>query len=1850
MASIDVRIDNWKKRLLDLGKRNRLINYRETKRSSIRIISPDLDELFANLVLNENSLEFPFQYEDFNDDDLDEMEGSLISLGDIKTDQSLKEQQKTLRNLRNKAKIALEEQGINILYLSFGFLKWTESTGSDQVITSPIVLVPVSITLESISSPFVLRLAEDEIVVNPTLKYKMEHDFGVILPDFDAHEDNIREYLKNINKFITKNKWEVVNETGLSLLSFLKINMYEDLDKNQDRMKAHPFLVALSGDKGQIKTLPMEFNAYDHDKKTRAIDTYQVVDADSSQQDAILYAKKGISFVLQGPPGTGKSQTITNIIAESLAEGKSVLFVSEKMAALEVVYKRLSQVGLTEFCLNLHSHKASKKGVLDDLGKTLALNKFRIQDDTFSQLDLLEKQRDKLNRYVAELHTPIQPLNQTLYYITGKLAKLYESPDIIFSIDDLRGTTSEKLNDYTFLLGEFSKTIGKMSGDYTLNPWRNCIIAMVSHELRHDIETYLRKLSPKFDMLTEQFKLINDYYEFNRKSSLIAVNELIEILEVSEKSPGIPVQWVTGQDITALIEQAEKYLNLKMEYEKHHKKLTDFHHTGYFNLNAEFLKTQILSTISTLKLSLNETSFPHEQDIVKLSNSVINGLTSISEKITLSYGAAKSITEIFDISNKYTFSGLESLCTLLDHVIMNPKPTEAWFDPSKYSAVKKVYNEARNKYSQINGLIHSVTDRFDSEIFELDFHTMLRKFKVEYSSWFKVFNKNYRKDKKLIRSLYKGNSKKIDDQNIITILSELKEIQDRKSWLQENDNLLRELLGSHYLGELTDWERLNDSLDQFSIIIDWFSKDSVPEKLKNFLCSSETNSQGNRELFEKVGLIKESDILLTLQKVFSFTTEFEKMGISDLLEIITNAIKLFQQLERLYTEITKYSNQEISYDEAIDHLSRLEILQLIDHTIEDENESLKKNYENFFIGGIQTDWNSILDSLSWTGKLKEINEKYTLPQSFIIGICSNTNFVKKVSESLERLKSSYSQIEVEWKWYADLFVNKEELQQIALSDISLKINNCLNNISSLEEWIDFRSCRDKCNKEGLSEYVQKVEELKIDKDLIVDAFLKRFYRLWVDSVILKFPTVNSFRSRSHAEIIQDFSRLDLSQLSLARTRVKERLVSKLPDPNLPTTSIDEVGILKRELSKQRKLLPLRKLFKSIPNLMLTLKPCVMMSPLSVSLFLEADKYKFDLVIFDEASQVCTEDAIGAIMRGKQVIIAGDNKQLPPTSFFSANTSEADYDIDSVDEKGEYDDSDAFESILDESIVVLPERTLRWHYRSRHEHLIAFSNAKIYNYNLITFPSHIDKVPDHGVEYIYVENGVYDRGGKKCNVNEALEVAKLVLNHFDKFPNRSLGVVTFSESQQQAVETALRQLRLQNQDYERYFNEEKEEAFFIKNLENVQGDERDTIIFSIGYAKDPHGVMYMNFGPLSRDGGYRRLNVAITRAKYNVKLVGSIRPTDIKLESTKAEGVKMLRSYIEFAMNGPEVLQQELSYSDTVNVDSPFEESVYDFLLKQGYRVSTQVGCSGYRIDLAVKHPTLNGRFVLGVECDGATYHSARTARERDRLRQTVLEDIGWKIYRIWSTDWIKDPVTEGKKLLEAVEKATKEYVETGFKPKESEDRLSSPKINIEVLEKPMSNDDIQYDNPYSFAYYKEANIHEVKRNSDNTDYFTKVIHHVVQIEHPIHFELLCKRVAGLFGNQKVTVKIRKSVSFLIDNYLEQKLIRKGEFIWIKDKENLSVRIPLSNDTAVRAIHHICTEELSAAMHKIVSNSIGITSNDLYLVTARAFGFSRTGGNILQAMENACQHLIQTGVVQNLDGKIVLLADKYLYKS
>jgi flagellar biosynthesis GTPase FlhF len=660
-----------------------------------------------------------------------------------------------------------------------------------------------------------------------------------------------------------------------------------------------------------------------------------------------------------------------------------------------------------------------------------------------------------------------------------------------------------------------------------------------------------------------------------------------------------------------------------------------------------------------------------------------------------------------------------------------------------------------------------------------------------------------------------------------------------------------------------------------------------------------------------------------------------------------------------------------------------------------------------------SDWLLIERGLDTAEKLRIVLTG-NIPEAITKMACSGKEIDSEFGLQVSSLTSLVERANIKLVAFSKQF-SVSTFEDEELETVAVHYDSCINGFGELNKWLDYVEAHQECDNMGLADFTTKIAEMDNAVSDVQAAFEREFYIQWLKQELENVPAVQSFRRRVHEQRSERFVKLDVKQYEIARKRIRQKIISTYPNLNRVSRAGSELGILRHEMEKKRRIMPLRKLFQSIPTLLLTLKPCLMMSPLSVAYFLDAGAYQFDMVIFDEASQIFPQDAIGAIFRGKQVIIAGDTKQLPPTNFFAANTSNSSGSYD--DDEG-YDE-EVYDSILEETANILPNRTLLWHYRSKHEHLIAFSNQEIYKNELVTFPSSNESEPDTGVEFIYVEDGYYESSPRNYNILEARRIVELVREHIEKHPDRSLGIIAFSEKQQQAISLEIQRFREKHSEYEAFFAEGKEDEFFVKNLENVQGDERDTIIFSVGYAKTKEQKangkpMSMRFGPLGVSGGERRLNVAITRAKINVKLVSSILPSDIDLSRTESDGIRMLRSYIEFAMNGATTLAA--AHHSTQPDD--FADSIADYLRSQNFEVQQYVGCSGYKIDIAVKHPSKTvEQFVAGVECDGFSYVSARTARDRDRLRSSVLKSMGWNLYRVWSAEWYKNPEIEGQKLV-----------------------------------------------------------------------------------------------------------------------------------------------------------------------------------------------------------------------------------------
>jgi len=759
----------------------------------------------------------------------------------------------------------------------------------------------------------------------------------------------------------------------------------------------------------------------------------------------------------------------------------------------------------------------------------------------------------------------------------------------------------------------------------------------------------------------------------------------------------------------------------------------------------------------------------------------------------------------------------------------------------------------------------------------------------------------------------------------------------------------------------------------------------------------------------------------------------------------------------------------------------------------------------------------------------------------------------QAAEAAQILVSAYSNFEAHWSELKKLAgADSQDNAKFELSEIAHRVQKIAALQNRLNAWCRWKAAEKAAYSNGLSGLVDALKNGAVAPHDAEEQF-KTAYAAWiVVRMIDQRPALRTFSTLLHEEKIQSFRELDAVIAKTSVDYIRAKLSGEIPDPEDKDRDAG-YGVLAKEANKQRRHMPVRQLMEKMGDVVTTLAPCLLMSPLSIAQFLSANDRLFDLVIFDEASQITVWDAIGAIARGKNVIIVGDPKQMPPTSFFDRSAN---------DEDDESVFNEDMESILDEALAAgTKHHRLTGHYRSRHESLIAFSNHRYYGGELLTYPS--ADARDSAVSFSHVE-GVYLRGKGRTNSEEAKAVVSEVVRRLrdPDLCKYSIGIVTLNSEQQRLVTDLLDQARRDDPSLEHYFEASVDEPVFVKNLETVQGDARDIILLSIGYGPTEMGAktMSMNFGPLNRKGGERRFNVAITSATTEVKVFASFTPDMIDLTRTSARAVRDLKHYLEFAQRGPIALAEaQLSVGSEDQYDSEFEEAVANGLRKRGWEIRTQIGISKFRIDLGVIHPDHPGSFLVGIECDGATYHSSPTARDRDRVRQAILENLGWQLVRIWSTDYFIDSertlnnVHEKLELLLSVSRADEEE-------KEKELRSETPPAFEEVaMGFNFPTQDLSNVTAEATKENKNAKIDELgerikaspavgaatpsnRIDSDRfyepnyTETIRSICNAFVENIGPINFDHLCEKVARLHEFQRTGSQIKRTIWSAISAY------------------------------------------------------------------------------------------------------------------
>lgn len=794
----------------------------------------------------------------------------------------------------------------------------------------------------------------------------------------------------------------------------------------------------------------------------------------------------------------------------------------------------------------------------------------------------------------------------------------------------------------------------------------------------------------------------------------------------------------------------------------------------------------------------------------------------------------------------------------------------------------------------------------------------------------------------------------------------------------------------------------------------------------------------------------------------------------------------------------------------------------------------------------------------------------------------------------------------------------------------------------LRPWCQWRKVRDEAVAQGLQGVVSSVESGAVSLSQVTEHFEFSYQNWWLKKTFDRDPILRDFASADHERKIREFRQVDARFQELTKAYIVAQLSARVPSATAVTVGADsEMGRLRRELQKQKRHMPVRQLVQGLPTLLPKLKPCLLMSPLSVAQYLDARHAQFDLVVFDEASQIPVWDAVGVIARGKQLVVVGDPKQLPPTNFFAKSTD----DGDGADSDGQVED---LESILDECLGAGMNRlSLKWHYRSKHESLITFSNTRYYGSELVTFPSPVTS--DVAVKFQAVA-GVYDRGGSRTNRAEAEAVVRAIEAHFTGHGRKSsVGVVTFNQTQQALIETLLDARRRQNGALDRALAELKHEALFIKNLENVQGDERDIIFFSITYGPDAAGKVTMNFGPLNGDGGHRRLNVAVSRAREGVVIFSTLRPEQIDLSRVRAAGVKDLKHYLEFAIGGAKALVASSSPTG-LGPDSPFEVAVATMLRDKGWIVHTQVGCSGYRIDMAVVDPRAPGRYLLGIECDGASYHSSSTARDRDRLRQHVLESLGWQLHRIWSTDWWFSAERELQKLRARIEAALVDEL-TG-----PEDAVNVEEDTSEAHTSTQEQELFAGLAPIQTAPSREPDLPryapiQVSGGSPEAFYdpsaaplIRECVVRLITQEGPIPDSVVFERVARAWGLKRTGSKIVERLQRLVPRDAIRTADGGKTFYWPPGAQPQgwsTFRIAGDTEESKRHVSDVPLEEIGALVKHLLDQAGASRREDLARTACKLLGMARTPADAEARVGAAIEWLLTSAQAREADGYVRL---------
>lgn len=1444
----------------------------------------------------------------------------------------------------------IEEQGINILFLSLAFAQWKNPMNEDEEINSPLIFIPVNIETSNYKNVYKLSYSNSEVLLNKSLIKKLELDLSLDLSALqldvsDEVEFNVSDYLESFRDLTkdTGHDFSIdYHSVHLSFYSYNKFLMYNDLDltnwNSNDIATKKNVLTDIFDN-----SIYHEVSNVDDDKNidnTVEIDEIKnILDADSSQLLAISKVNRGNSIIIQGPPGTGKSQTIVNIIAEGIRNNKKILFMSEKLAAMEVVYNRLKNINLHHVALQLHSDKINKAQVVKELQSIYYMNKINVKNKDTNIKEKLHKLREEINHYY-------ELLNKESVY--GKI-NIIEAYRVIIELENF--FENNKIKHYEL----------EIPSDYLMNQ-EDSTFEDLFQDLE-SLENFNNRYGSSKDSVLKPIKLTSSISHHNL---VRYTNQLNEILSM-------------------FIQIIKDVSYNRIAYTKQGK-----------------------MTYGDLKTLLK---------IKNVDNTVFEYVPNINHKLML-----ESEALLEEIMNHF-------------NVIQTPN-----------TDIKE------DVYTNVKFIDH------------------LQKFED-------------------------------------TLRKEISYLSDNDSFFEKRSKAVKEytsiVVSKYFHEEPKNTDELVESLQ-------WLHS-NILFKL----------------------LLRKEDVLL--EKIFGPKYKTDK----DNFEIIQS---VYNSVEQIFNSITEvFKDKEDNQSLYIDYFKKFiqkdfSMLSTLEETIQSIEDSLLIEHQDIYVDGQMENT-----------PLHTILERFTDIKNHIPNL--NDSIVQKSLEEalIERINDSY-------------------LKSLLVDEHYDSV------ISKVFKYIRYHS---------------------IVKDLLNHNHeLENFNALIFEKKVREF-------------IMLDNKKIQMNNLQAVLDAHFYNVYNVRKDETLSVENKDErISYLLQTFNKKHNIPSIKRLLKTALEPITELKPVFMMSPISISQFLEPMIGMFDIVVFDEASQIKPQDAFGALLRGKQVVVVGDEHQLPPTNFFESFYGSTEiFSEDAISN---------FESIL--TLLRgngVPLTTLNWHYRSKHHNLIHINNEHFYDKSLSIFPSKFKNNSEYGLKYEFVD-GIFDRGRSRTNLIEAQKVAKEVLKHAKQYPNDSLGVATLNINQRDLILSELKKLRKKDPSLDSFFTEDKREPFFVKNLENVQGDEREVILISIGYAKDLNDNIIQNFGAINHVGGERRLNVLFSRARRKCVIYSGLKASDLEVDANTSEGIKVFRKFLDYAER------------NTKNEDSPvksdtklFAIEIANELYAQGYEVSYNVGNSNYYVDLAVINPEEPTEYILGIEFDNSTYHQSRTASERERIRNSVMRSKGWAIYKIYITSWFNNRNQEINNILK--------YLKSLDTIEHDSEEV------IEFIEEP-----VNVVTRFGFVPYMKYQkpIENINFFMKETEEFDKYLSELIYMEMPVKLTNIQSRIVEnshlQIKPQSIKKRLKKALNRLEhDHVIYDKdgfyhFYKKESFITFRDRRNLNEDISISD---------ISQDEFLFAIEEIARNSFGINTEEISTIISNYLGYEGINEAVVNIVETLSIRLISVGTIE-----------------